>query len=186
MEENQVEEKKGWSWLGFFFAPHYYAGYGEVKKGIIYAIIGAFPLFGLIIGVIAGKNAKKDLPIGKQDFKWLNVALTVVLAVASGFTMQYLINGAGGTPKCGDSETKKLVIDIAKQELIKQGMSNIIPKLSFDVMNIRTTSHNKDVDSYQCAADFKISGNQEKILPITYTVETIDDGKSFYVNVFGF
>ena len=35
MEENQVEEKQGWSWLGFFFAPHYYAGYGSLQKGII-------------------------------------------------------------------------------------------------------------------------------------------------------
>jgi len=29
MQENQVEEKKGWSWMGFLFAPHYYAGYGK-------------------------------------------------------------------------------------------------------------------------------------------------------------
>jgi hypothetical protein len=89
MEENQVEEKKGWSWLGFFFAP----GYGNVKKGAIYAIIGAFPLFSLIIGVISGRNARKELPIGKQDFNWKNVALTVFLTIASGLTMQTLISG---------------------------------------------------------------------------------------------
>ncbi|MFK5881645.1 MAG: hypothetical protein QM482_05480 [Sulfurospirillum sp.] len=65
----------------------------SLKKGIIYAIIGAFPLFGLIIGIIAGKNARKDLLIGKQDFKWANVALTVFLTIASGFTMKTLING---------------------------------------------------------------------------------------------
>jgi len=92
MEENQVEEKKGWSWLGFFFAPHYYAGYGDVKKGVIYALIGAFPLFGLIIAIISGRNARKELPIGKQDFNWKNVVLTVCLTVASGLTMQSIFS----------------------------------------------------------------------------------------------
>ncbi len=110
MSENQVEEKKGWSWLGFFFAPYYYAGYGKVKKGVIYAIIGAFPLFGLIIGIIAGKNARKDLPIGKQDFKWANVALTVFLTIASGFTMKTLING-------GTSSQEVKVIKQSKLEM---------------------------------------------------------------------
>lgn len=32
MSENQVKEKKGWSWLGFFFTSIYYAGYGKVGK----------------------------------------------------------------------------------------------------------------------------------------------------------
>jgi len=90
------------------------------------------------------------------------------------------------TPKCGDSETKDLVIQIAKDELTKQGMSKIIPKLDFEVANIRTTAHNKDVDSYQCASDFKMIGDKTKILAITYTVEATDDGESFYVNVYGF
>ena len=91
MSENQNEEKKGWSWLGFFFAPHYYAGYGEVKKGIIYAIIGAFPLFGLIIGIIAGRSARKDLPIGKQDFKWANVGITVAVNIVVAIILQIAI-----------------------------------------------------------------------------------------------
>lgn len=44
------------------------------------------------------------------------------------------LSGCGGTPACGDNETKALVIDIAKDELIKQGMSEIIPKLKFSVV----------------------------------------------------
>lgn len=91
MLENQVEEKKGWSWLGFFFAPHYYAGYGDLKKGLIYAVIGAFPLFGLIIGIISGRNARKDLPIGKQDFKWANVGITVVVNIIVAIILQIAI-----------------------------------------------------------------------------------------------
>jgi len=110
----------------------------------------------------------------------------IKLIVITIITLAGLSGCTGGTPKCGDSETKDLVIQIAKDELTKQGMSKIIPNIDFEVANIRTTSHNKDVDSYQCAADFKMIGEKTKTLPITYTVEATDDGKSFYVNVFGF
>ena len=96
MSENQVEEKKGWSWLGFFFAPHYYAGYGNLKKGLIYAVIGAFPLFALIIGIIAGRSAKKELPIGKQDFKWANVIITVVVNIVVAIILQIVITSMKG------------------------------------------------------------------------------------------
>jgi hypothetical protein len=88
MSENQKEEKKGWSWLGLFFAPYYYAGYGELKKGIIYGILIVIPFIGIVtsivIGILSGKNARKDLPIGKQKFKWANVAITfAVMAIVS-------------------------------------------------------------------------------------------------------
>jgi len=86
-----MEEKKRWSWLGFLFAQHYYAGYGELKKGIFYAILGGFPLFAIIIAIMCGMNAKKDLPIGKQDFKWVNVALTVVITIVSSVLLKILI-----------------------------------------------------------------------------------------------
>jgi hypothetical protein len=63
MEENQVEEKKGWSWLGFLFAPHYYAGYGQLGKGIVFAIISGFPPFAILVGIFGGLKAKKELPV---------------------------------------------------------------------------------------------------------------------------
>lgn len=91
MSENQIEEKKGWSWLGFFFAAYYYAGYGNLKKGLIYAAIGAFPLFGLIIAIISGKNARKDLPIGKQDFQWSNIGIAVVVNAIAIILLQLAI-----------------------------------------------------------------------------------------------
>jgi len=103
------------------------------------------------------------------------------------FILSFAFSGCtGGTPKCGDSDTKDLVIQIAKNELKKQGMGSLISKLKFEVDAIRTTKHNKDVDSYQCAAEFKMIGDQIKTVPITYTVESIDNGKEFYVNVYGF
>lgn len=103
------------------------------------------------------------------------------------FITIFILSGCtGGTPECGDSETKDLVIQIAKDELKKKGMGNIIPKLNFEVDGIRTTKHNKDVDSYQCAAEFKMIGDKTETLSITYTVESTDDGNEFYVNVYGF
>jgi hypothetical protein len=117
--------------------------------------------------------------IGKTILK---TALTVGLLSST----LYLTGCNSGTPKCSASETKDLVIKIAKDELKKEGGASLIPKLKFDVINIRTTKHNKDVDSYECAADFKMTGPRiSKTFPITYTVESADDGDKFYVSVYG-
>lgn len=70
MSDIQVEEKKGFSWLGFLFAPYYYGGYGKFKKGLVLSIIGFMPLTYIFIMIYGGIKAKKELPIGKQDFKW--------------------------------------------------------------------------------------------------------------------
>ena len=96
MEENQVEEKKGWIWLGFFFAPLYYAGYGNMGKGLGFAAIGAFPLFGLFIGIYGGLKAKKELPVGEVEFNWKNVGIALVVAIISGVAIQTLIASLQG------------------------------------------------------------------------------------------
>ena len=98
-----------------------------------------------------------------------------------------LISGcSSNTPSCSDSETKDLVIQIAKDELKKQYAESNITNIQFEVSSIRTTNHNKDVDKYDCAADFKMISNEETILPITYTVESTDKNGEFYVTVEGF
>ncbi|MCJ2165230.1 MULTISPECIES: hypothetical protein [unclassified Pseudodesulfovibrio] len=67
----QVEEKKGFSWMGLLFGGAYYAGYGELGKGIIMgAITGLFLVPGLFVHLFAGIKGKKDLPVGKQPFDW--------------------------------------------------------------------------------------------------------------------
>lgn len=90
MEEN-IEEKKGWSWLGFLFAPSYYSGYGDMKKGLIFALISGFPLFALFVGIYGGLKAKKELPIGEIDFKWANVAIAVVVTIITSVILQTVI-----------------------------------------------------------------------------------------------
>ncbi len=63
---------KSFSWLGFFFAPYYYAGYGKAVKGIIMAVIGFIPLTSLIVAIYGGLQAKKELPVREQEFNWLH------------------------------------------------------------------------------------------------------------------
>ena len=186
MEENTQEIKKGWSWKGFFFAPYYYAGYGNLKRGLIYAVVGSFPLFSLVIAFMSGRNANKDLPIGKQEFNWKNAGITIVVGVVCGISMNYFINSlSGGTPNCSANSTKNVVIQIAKDELKKQGAGKMIPDLSFNIQDIMTTKIDKELDIYQCSADLKITGIKNKIVPITYEITSTDDGEKFFVNVSG-
>jgi len=99
-----------------------------------------------------------------------------------------IIACSSSTPKCSDSKTKELVIDIAKRQLSNVELGNVIGKLDFKVENIRTIEYQKDIDKYTCKADFIIKNKenkQSKTLPITYTVQKTDDGKRFYVEVYG-
>jgi hypothetical protein len=150
-----MEEKKGWSWFGFLFMPYYYAGYGALQKGVIFAIllgiiaavnsanivILAIAFFVAIgIAIYGGINAKKELPVGKQDFSWKNVIIVVVVYTLSMFVSSILsLVLSVGTPKCNDEETKNLVIQIAKDELSKQGLSQRISKLNFNVVVTKPT-----------------------------------------------
>jgi len=69
-DTNAHDEKKGFSWMVLLFAPYYYAGYGRLRKGLIMAVIGFIPLTALFVNIYGGFRAKKELPIGRQDFKW--------------------------------------------------------------------------------------------------------------------
>ena len=158
MSENQ-EEKKGWSWLGFFFAPYYYAGYGNLGKGILYAILGVFPLFGIIIAIISGKNARKDLPIGKQEFKWANVAIIFVLIVVFGFILQLTIQSIKADSSsneinivktssleiCPDATVEKMVNSFISNPSWEGGMTD--EGINFVDISGEITYMNKPVDA---------------------------------------
>jgi len=99
MEENQkseqsqsTEHKQGWSWMGCLFAPYYYAGYGKLKKGIIYALLSTFPPFGMVIAFLGGKNANKDLPVGQEKFMWGQALIAVTVTVATAAIMNSVFN----------------------------------------------------------------------------------------------
>ena len=59
---------------------------------------------------------------------------------------------------------------------------------SYTVNAIRTTNTNEQTGAHECAAQLAVKASntgETNQLPITYTVEMTDDGKEFYVNVFG-
>ncbi|MDX9756656.1 MAG: hypothetical protein A2329_01175 [Sulfurimonas sp. RIFOXYB2_FULL_37_5] len=92
----EIEEKKGWSWLGFLFAPFYYAGYGDMKKGLIFALISGFPLFAIFICIYGGLKAKKELPIGEVDFKWSNAVIAFVVTFITYVVLKTVITSLKG------------------------------------------------------------------------------------------
>ncbi|NAW69445.1 hypothetical protein CAG54_12955 [Vibrio sp. V27_P1S3P104] len=101
----------------------------------------------------------------------------------------FLLGGCSpSVPKCGDSETTDLIKQIANDEMINQLGSNAGKMFSYSVNAIRTTDKNDKTGAFECAAQLEIharnTGNSSEI-PITYTVEMTDNGKEFYVNVYG-
>ena len=91
MSENQVKKKESWSWKGFFFAPYYYAGYGELQKGMIMAVLGGIPFVGLIVGIYGGLKAKQELPIDQQSFSWSNAAPAIIVNLMIFIAIQLLL-----------------------------------------------------------------------------------------------
>jgi len=91
------EEKKGWSWFGFLFAPHYYAGYGQLNKGIILAVVsGLIPLLAIAVGVYGGLKAKQELPIGNVKYNWKNAGVTIAIVIIVSIVSMTLIQSMKG------------------------------------------------------------------------------------------
>jgi hypothetical protein len=89
-----MENKKGWSWMGFLFAPHYYAGYGQLKKGLVLAVIsGIMPLVMIAVGIYGGLKASQELPIKEIEFNWKNVAFTIATVIVVSFISKAVISG---------------------------------------------------------------------------------------------
>ena len=163
-QENTTVEK-GWSWLGFFFMPYYYAGYGAMKKGVIAAaVMGFFAgiqdethmtlmvislVVGLSIAIYGGLKAKEELPVKQQKFNWVNVLIAVfVYGVAVVIGSLFLTTLGGTTPQCNDAETKALVKQITMKELAKPCIT---------LANIRTSQYDNNLDKYTCNADMTIT-----------------------------
>ncbi len=113
-----------------------------------------------------------------------------VYGVLLGCVLIFVFGGCddrGKTPKCSDKQTTDLVLSIVRDELKKDWyMSRKMKDMSFQVESIRTIKHNKEIDSYECAAEIAFI-NKEKsgTHPITYTVESTDKEGDLYVTVHG-
>ncbi|MCS3434039.1 hypothetical protein [Klebsiella sp. BIGb0407] len=93
------------------------------------------------------------------------------------------------TPNCSGEETQALVHQIVQKELVK-AYPNVpqdkLNSLQISLNAIRTQSHNAERDSYSCAANLTFSRfGQNNSTPITYTIEKVDNGQHFYVQVYG-
>lgn len=89
-------------------------------------------------------------------------------------------------PKCSDTKTTNLVKEIADRGMRNKAGEEIAKAVSYAVEAIRTTDTHEQTGAHECAAELKINGNGRSVSgSITYTVEKTDDGKQFYVKVFG-
>jgi len=199
MENNK--EIQGWSWLGFLFMPYYYAGYGALKKGSIFALIAGLiagvdytvsivlfvitVMIGLGIAVYGGLKAKAELPIKEQMFSWKNVMVAVgvyVIAMLVSTALFSLMKSS--TPKCNALDTTKLVKEIAQEQFQKMGYSPVKITLS----NIRISAYDKEIDKYECASELSASSETTDYTyngSIIYTSQATEDNGHFYVEVFG-
>jgi hypothetical protein len=112
-----MEKKKGWSWLGFLFAPYYYAGFGQWKKAIILMVLSFLVPLGP--NIYGGLKAKEQLPLGQGAYHWgkclgmlgIAVVMTTVFLVAKGqLSNSVLLDDVSGVWRNTNDET--LVIDI--------------------------------------------------------------------------
>ena len=110
-----------------------------------------------------------------------------IIPTLSTFIIAVVLTGCSNTaPKCSDQETQDLVIQISKDELVKQAGKDLASKVKLELSFIRTTDTNEKVGSFKCAAELvAIVDGVSNSSDITYTVELSDNGEEFYVNVFG-
>lgn len=86
-------EKKGFSWMGLLFGGAYYAGYGQLVKGLIMAVISFIPLTAIPVNIYAGLKAKKHLPVGAQAFEWPKAVLVFFIPMVLGGAVLFFTQG---------------------------------------------------------------------------------------------
>lgn len=78
----------GFSIMGLLFNAAYYAGYGKVGKGALLAFIGFIPLTLIGVGIYAGLQANKELPVGRQNFSWpAAIGIAILQSIIVGIVM---------------------------------------------------------------------------------------------------
>ena len=177
-------EKKGWSWLGFFFAPFYYAGYRRFGKGLFLLFLGLIPIFGLVAYIYGGLKAKKELPIGKEKFSWVNVIGLIGLGIGIiGALSSFLINSltVEQTPNCQDEIVTEKLYGKLKEQTAKnmQQMGVSLDEATWNAMGLKIfdfeiVSYDGTTDSYQCKANMSVKENRSIVSPFQYSVSSED------------
>lgn len=61
-------DDKGWNWAAAIFQGAYYAGKGKFGKGLLYAVLGIFPLIAVVNFFRLGSKANEELT--SKSFSW--------------------------------------------------------------------------------------------------------------------
>ena len=99
-----------------------------------------------------------------------------------------IVGCSSSVPECSDTEVISLVKEITNDEMIEKVGSETANSIVYTLDSIRTIDINDKTGAFECAAQLGVSSSTNDYdadFPITYTVEKTDDGKEFYVNVFG-
>ncbi len=89
----------------------------------------------------------------------MNSLRTYIIIILVAFGTVALTGCAKKALECDSHDAKELV-----EQIIKEQYSLVLANkrdLNFNVVKMRTLSFNKDIGSYQCAADIEITGQNE-------------------------
>lgn len=93
MNDVVKKEKTGFNFLAFLFNSAYFAGKGNVKVGIILAVVGFFPLTNLFLSApYAGFKANKYFS-SADTFSWGRAIAVFCLHLSIMATVFRIING---------------------------------------------------------------------------------------------
>lgn len=93
---------------------------------------------------------------------------------------------SNSAPKCADKPTIDLVLQIAREEIVRQLGQPMVNQLEMRLDAIRTTASDSKTGAQQCAAQLIFKGPAgESKSDITYKSERTDQDGRQYVTVFG-
>lgn len=104
------------------------------------------------------------------------------------FLVIFITGCVSSVPKCSSTEAIDLVKEVTNKKMVDQIGVAEAKKLSYSINIIRTTDKNEKTGAFECAAvlEIDIDGTDEVAeVPITYSIENLDNGKEFYIKVWG-
>lgn len=93
-QKNTVKKQTGFNWWAFFAAGPYFAGKGQLGKGLLMGCMSSHPLLLLIVGIYGGFSAKELQSI--KSFSWGKAFIIVVVQVVAWNAIQNFITGYRG------------------------------------------------------------------------------------------
>ncbi|WDE03652.1 DUF2628 domain-containing protein [Thalassomonas viridans] len=197
---------------GFFFGPFYYFAKKMWHKGALLLVLTwlwcsllflaevalnitlVSAAYWILPAVICAQLASYDyfrlITRGEKTWPGLPAILTApagvtaspVLAFLWLFTLTFNLMPAQ-TPQCYSKDVTDIVLQLSEEEITKRLSVASSPAIELTLTAINTTDSNEQ--AYQCAAQLQMTGSDvSRSIPVSYSVEFIDDGQAFNVSVF--